>query len=90
VPAGNQLELVMADLMREQRLQIMLTEQELRAIDDWRFERRMPTRAAAVRELLQRGLASEGFGAARAGKKSEDFGVISAKGAASGARAADN
>ncbi len=34
----------MADLSREQRLQIMLTEEELQAIDDWRFERRMPTR----------------------------------------------
>lgn len=65
--------------MRGQRLQIMLTEQELRAIDDWRFDRRMPTRAAAVRELLQRGLAAEGFGEALAGQKSEDFGVIAAK-----------
>ena len=75
--------------MREQRLQIMLTERELRAIDDWRFERRMPTRAAAVRELLQRGLTAEGFGEAVAGKKSEDFGVIPTKGNGStpGARA---
>jgi hypothetical protein len=81
-----------SDLMREQRLQIMLTEQELRAIDDWRFERRMPTRAAAVRELLQRGLAAEGFGAALAGRKSEDFGVIAGKGDGSkpGAQAGDN
>ncbi len=37
---------VMNDLAREQRLQIMLTEEELKAIDDWRFDRRMPTRAA--------------------------------------------
>lgn len=66
----------MADLTREQRLQIMVTEQELRAIDDWRFTRRMPTRAAAVRELLKRGLASEGFASAVAGEKSEDFGVL--------------
>lgn len=67
----------MGDLMREQRLQIMLTEDELRAIDDWRFKRRMPTRAAAVRELLKRGLAAEGFDAAVAGERSQDFGVIS-------------
>lgn len=63
--------------MREQRLQIMLEEAELQAIDDWRFARRMPTRAAAVRELLRRGLAAEGFAAARPGDKSENFGVIS-------------
>jgi hypothetical protein len=61
--------------MREQRLQIMLTEDELAAIDDWRFSRRMPTRAAAVRELLKRGLAAEGFLRAVAGEKSQDFGV---------------
>lgn len=67
----------MSDLTREQRLQIMLTEDELRAIDDWRFARRMPTRAAAVRELLKRGLAAEGFGAATLGERSQDFGVVS-------------
>lgn len=67
----------MSDLAREQRLQIMLTEEELKAIDDWRFERRMPTRASAVRELLRRGLAAEGFGTANAGEKSQGFGVIS-------------
>ena len=36
----------------------------------------MPSRAAAVRELLRRGLASEGFLAAESGAKSQDFGVI--------------
>lgn len=67
----------MAELAREKRLQIMLTEEELNAIDDWRFDRRMPTRAAAVRELLRRGLAAEGFLSADAGEKSQGFGVIS-------------
>lgn len=66
----------MSDLTREQRLQIMLTEDELAAIDDWRFARRMPTRAAAVRELLKRGLAAEGFLAAHASEKSQSFGVV--------------
>lgn len=66
----------MSDLMREQRLQIMLTEEELAVIDDWRFTCRMPTRAAAVRELLKRGLAAEGFSTATAGEKSQDFGVV--------------
>lgn len=69
----------MGDLTREQRLQIMLTEEELAVIDDWRFARRMPTRAAAVRELLKRGLAAEGFKAAGVGEKSESFGVLGKK-----------
>jgi len=43
-----------------ERLLIMLTEDELSALDDWRFRQRMPSRAAAVRELLRRGLAAEG------------------------------
>lgn len=64
-----------ADLTRGERLQIMLTDEELRALDDWRFQARMPSRAAAVRELLRRGLAAEGFAAADQGRKSEDFGV---------------
>jgi hypothetical protein len=35
----------------------------------------MPSRAAAIRELLKRGLAAEGFDQAIGGSKSEDFGV---------------
>jgi hypothetical protein len=31
---------------------------EVKAIDDFRFEERLPTRTAAVRELLRLGLAS--------------------------------
>lgn len=64
-------------MVREQRLQIMLSDTELSAIDDWRFSKRMPTRAAAVRELLRRGLKADGFLSAPAGEKSESFGVIS-------------
>jgi hypothetical protein len=58
----------MAELTREERLQIMLTPEELKALDDWRFARRMPSRAAAVRELLKRGLAAEGWDIADASK----------------------
>ena len=65
----------MAELNRGERLQIMLTESELSALDDWRFSRRMPSRAAAVRELLKRGLAAEGV-IATAGNRSRDYGVI--------------
>jgi hypothetical protein len=37
-------------LAREVRLQIMLSPQELKAVDNFRFEHRMPSRAAAVRD----------------------------------------
>ena len=47
-------------LAREVRLQIMLSDQELKAVDSFRFEHRMPSRAAAVRELLRYGLAAVG------------------------------
>ncbi|MPY69580.1 MAG: hypothetical protein GEU92_05795 [Alphaproteobacteria bacterium] len=61
---------------RAERLQIMLTDEELRVLDDWRFERRMPSRAAAVRELLKRGLAVEGFKQADSHEKSGSFGIL--------------
>jgi hypothetical protein len=44
----------MADT-RGERLQVMLSPEELTVIDDFRFRHRMPTRAAAVRELLKLG-----------------------------------
>jgi hypothetical protein len=72
----------MSDLARGERLQIMLTPEELDALDTWRFSKRMPSRAAAVRELLKRGLAAEGFDQARIGSKSEDFGVTGKSSAA--------
>ena len=53
----------------------MLSADELVVLDDFRFKARMPSRAAAVRELLKRGLAAEGFPAAVFGGKSADFGV---------------
>ena len=53
----------------------MLTAEELVLLDDFRYKTRMPSRAAAIRELLKRGLAAEGFGAAAFGAKSEDYGV---------------
>lgn len=56
----------------------MLTPEELKALDTWRFSRRMPSRASAVRELLKRGLAAEGFLSADDGSKSIDFGVTKA------------
>jgi hypothetical protein len=61
---------------RGERLQIMLSADELTILDDFRFRKRMPSRAAAIRELLKRGLAAEGFKAAAFGTKSEEFGVL--------------
>ena len=60
---------------RDERLQIMLSAEELLVLDDFRFKARMPSRAAAVRELLKRGLAAEGFPAAVFGGRSADYGV---------------
>jgi len=74
----------MSESNREERLQIMLTEDELRIVDDWRFSQRMPSRASAVRELLRRGLASEGFLRGDERLKSKDFGVIEGNGADEG------
>jgi len=64
------------ELERGERLQIMLSADELAAVETFRFDKRMPSRAAAVRELLRRGLAAEGFLTAAVGTKSQDFGVI--------------
>ena len=64
------------DLTRGERLQIMLSPEELVALDDFRFKQRMPSRAAAVRELFRLGLASVGIKPADAGSKSGDFGVF--------------
>lgn len=64
----------MNDSGRGERLQIMLTTEELEVLDSWRFQRRMPSRAAAVRELLKRGLMAEGFDMADR-RRSQDFGV---------------
>jgi hypothetical protein len=60
---------------RGERLQIMLSAEELQVVDEFRFKQHMPSRAAAVRELLKRGLAAEGFAAAAFGSKSSDYGV---------------
>jgi hypothetical protein len=63
-----------AEINRAERLQIMLTANELRALDDWRFTHRMPSRASAIRELLRRGLNADGFDTSE-GLKSKDYSV---------------
>jgi len=59
----------------------MLTPDELRLIDTWRFAKRMPSRAAAIRELLKRGIVAEDFGEALDGQRSKDFSVLTGKAA---------
>ena len=58
-----------------ERLQVMLSPEELTAIDDFRFRHRMPTRAAAVRELLKLGLTVVASDGGR--MKSSNYGVFS-------------
>ena len=66
----------MSEQNRAERLQIMLSGDELDALDTWRFTQRMPSRAAAIRELLKRGLAAEGSAELDGRSRSRDFGVL--------------
>ena len=66
------------DLQRGERLQLMLDEPERKALDEFRYANRMPSRAAAIRELLRRGLEGTGYSEDITGARSGDFGVISA------------
>jgi hypothetical protein len=61
---------------RGERLQIMLSPKELAAVDDFRFKKRMPSRAAAVRELFRLGLAGAGLAQDTDGRKSSEFSVL--------------
>lgn len=62
--------------MRHERLQIMLSPEELQVVDNFRFLHRMPSRAAAVRELLKLGLASVAGVVDTAGTKSANIGIF--------------
>jgi hypothetical protein len=68
----------MSGLARETRLQIMLGEAELAAIDDYRFEQRIPSRAAAVRQLLRLGLLA--LKEPKSGRRSAGYGVLANSG----------
>jgi len=46
----------MSDEPKDQRIPIMMSASEVKAIDDWSFENRIRTRAEAVRRLCQIGL----------------------------------
>ncbi|GAB5468488.1 MAG: hypothetical protein Kilf2KO_15180 [Rhodospirillales bacterium] len=61
---------------RTEKLQLMLNDEELRVIEDWRFSNRMPTRSAAVRELMRRGLQAEDTAIARKNGSTRAYGVV--------------
>ena len=54
---------------------MMLSAHELAAIDEFRFRQHMPSRAAALREVLRRGLTVAGR-VSTDGAQSGDFGVL--------------
>ena len=58
------------------RLQVMLSRSELTVLDNFQLPKRMPSRAAAIREILLRGLSVVGFEIANQDTRSTSFGVI--------------
>lgn len=44
--------------VRASKLSLSLNDDEIREIDEWRFENRLPSRAAAIRELIGRGMSA--------------------------------
>lgn len=61
---------------RTERLQLMLANVELQAIDDWRYDNRIPTRAAAIRELLRRGMAAENLAPPEQNAETGEYSVV--------------
>jgi len=55
----------------------MLDMDELEAIDAWRFGNRLPSRAAAIRELIKRGLMNRELEPPKTrDARTSDFGVV--------------
>lgn len=51
----------MADEQKTERIQLLMTPSEVKAIDDWSFEKRVRGRSEAIRRLIEIGLqAAEG------------------------------
>lgn len=44
---------------RKHRVPIMLSDEELKALDDWRFGNRVSTRSDAIRRLIVLGMSAE-------------------------------
>lgn len=58
---------------REKRVPIMMSEEEMTAVDDWRFANRVATRSDAIRRLCQMGIAFHEKGAAVLSLVAEDM-----------------
>jgi hypothetical protein len=41
---------------KEQRIPVMMTAEEVKAVDDWRFANRIGSRSEAIRQLVTLGL----------------------------------
>jgi len=61
---------------RKEVIQIKFSADEIDAINEWRFKHRLPTFAAAVRELVCRGIESEEMDDPPANQPTETYGVI--------------
>ena len=61
---------------RTVRLQIMLSAHEMKALDDFRFKHRMPSRAATIRELLRQGLGVARDALGDSAITSREYGVL--------------
>ena len=64
---------------RVYKLQVSLTDAELQAIDDFRFNDHLPSCADAARELMRRGLESLDAKGPEAGRRPGGFGVLGNK-----------
>lgn len=62
--------------VRDAKLTIPLNAEEVEIIDRWRFENRLPSRAAAARELIGRGIKAPPPDAAKAPLAARDVGVL--------------
>ena len=49
----------MTEEFKTVRIQVMMSPNEIAAIDDWRFSHRIASRAEAIRQLIQRSLDAE-------------------------------
>jgi antitoxin component HigA of HigAB toxin-antitoxin module len=49
----------MTEKRKTERVCLMMTPVEIDAVDDWRYTQRIPTRAEAIRQLLQLSLNAE-------------------------------
>lgn len=64
---------------RVDKLHVMLSDEEFKAIDDFRFNNRLPSRSDAVQGLMRRELTASGCEDLEPGLSSGAYGVIGTK-----------